>query len=82
MFYGPNILQMVIFVIEAEVDYVVVRHREIIPLEVKAGKRGSMQSMYLFLEKKSAPYGIRCALEPYSVYEKVKVYPLYAVSEI
>lgn len=67
---------------QAEVDYVVVRHGEIIPLEVKAGKRGSMQSMYLFLEKKSAPYGIRCALEPYSVYEKVKVYPLYAVSEI
>lgn len=67
---------------QAEVDYVIIRHGDIIPLEVKAGKRGSMQSLYLFLEKKGASYGIRCALEPYSTYEKIRVYPLYAVSEI
>lgn len=40
------------------------------------------QSLYQFIEQKKAPFGIRCALEPYSYYEHVKVYPLYAASEL
>lgn len=65
---------------QAEIDYLVIRNGQMIPIEVKAGKRGAMQSLFLFLEIKHLPYGIRCALEPFSAYENVKVYPLYAVS--
>ncbi len=65
---------------QAEVDYVIVSNGKIIPVEVKAGKRGSLQSMYIFLEKKGLPAGIRCALEPFSSYNNITVYPLYAVS--
>ena len=65
---------------QAEVDYLIVINGEIIPVEVKAGKRGSLQSMYIFLEKKGLTSGIRCALEPFSSYNNISVYPLYAVS--
>jgi predicted AAA+ superfamily ATPase len=32
----------------AEVDYVVQQHENIVPIEVKSGKKGSMQSLFLF----------------------------------
>jgi predicted AAA+ superfamily ATPase len=66
----------------AEVDYVVQRNQEIIPIEVKSGKRGSMQSLYLFLDAKPSEYGIRTSLENFSQYEKIRVYPLYAIGNI
>lgn len=65
---------------QAEVDYVISRKGKIFPIEVKAGTSGSMQSMYKFIELKGCEYGIRTSLEPFSSYEKVKVIPLYALS--
>lgn len=66
---------------QAEGDYVISRKGEIYPIEVKAGTSGSMQSMYKFIELKGCEYGIRTTLEPFSCYEKVKVVPLYALSD-
>lgn len=65
---------------QAEVDYVISRKGKIYPIEVKANNSGSMQSMYKFIELKGCEYGIRTSLEPFSSYEKVKVVPLYALS--
>ncbi len=65
----------------AEVDYVVQKGEEIIPLEVKSGKKGAMNSLHLFLAEKKSPYGVRFSLENYAVYDKIKVYPLYAVAD-
>lgn len=64
---------------QAEVDYVVQQHTEIVPVEVKAGARGAMQSMYLFLEEKKRPGGVRFSLENFSRVNQIAVYPLYAV---
>lgn len=66
----------------AEVDYVIQQKGNIIPIEVKSGKKGSMQSLFLFLEEKKAPFGIRISLENYSTYDKIKVYPIYAIAEL
>jgi predicted AAA+ superfamily ATPase len=66
----------------AEVDYVVQREQQVIPVEVKAGSRGSMQSLHLFLKEKNTPYGIRCSFENFSEYQNVKVYPLFAAGQI
>lgn len=66
----------------AEVDYLMQKQQEIIPIEVKSGKKGSMQSLYLFLKEKNRPYGIRFSLENFSVYGQIRVYPLYAVSNL
>ena len=65
----------------AEVDYVVQKGTDIIPVEVKSGTKGSMQSLYLFMEEKKSKYGIRFSLENYAEYEKIKIIPLYAVSD-
>jgi len=63
----------------AEVDYVIVRNNTITPIEVKAGTRGAMQSMYLFLNEKNLEKGFRLSLENFAEFEKVEVCPLYAV---
>jgi predicted AAA+ superfamily ATPase len=66
----------------AEVDYLIQKQQNIVPLEVKAGTKGSMQSMFLFLKEKNRPFGIRLSLENFSVYELIRVFPLYAVSNL
>jgi predicted AAA+ superfamily ATPase len=66
----------------AEVDYVVQHNADIVPLEVKSGTKGSMQSMFQFLSEKNYSYGIRCSMENFGTYQNVKIYPLYAVSRI
>lgn len=65
---------------QAEVDYVIIRDGVLTPVEVKAGTRGSMQSLNIFLEKKKLNSGIRCSLEPFSRFANIEVFPLYAVS--
>ncbi|MDZ4705155.1 MAG: ATP-binding protein [Saprospiraceae bacterium] len=64
---------------QAEVDYVVQLQTEIVPVEVKANTKGAMQSMYLFLEEKKRPKGVRFSLENFSSMNQIVVYPLYAV---
>jgi predicted AAA+ superfamily ATPase len=66
----------------AEVDYLIQKGEEIIPIEVKSGKSGKMQSMHLFLQEKKSKYGIRTSLENFGQYDKIKVYPLYAIGNI
>ena len=66
----------------AEVDYVLQQNEQIIPIEVKSSGRGRMQSLRLFLSSKSTEYGIRIALENFSTYGDVQVYPLYAVKNL
>lgn len=65
----------------AEVDYLIQKQDKIIPIEVKSGKQGSMQSLFLFLKEKKCDFGIRFSLENFSVYDNIMVYPLYAVSD-
>ncbi|TAE35555.1 MAG: DUF4143 domain-containing protein [Sphingobacteriales bacterium] len=67
---------------QAEVDFVFQKQDKIIPIEVKSGTKGSMQSLYLFLEEKKCEFGIRLSLENFAEIEKVKIYPLYAVMNL
>jgi len=66
----------------AEIDYIVQKGENIIPIEVKSGTSGKMQSMNIFLEEKQSEYGIRTSLENFSQYDKIKVYPLYAIGRL
>lgn len=66
----------------AEVDYLLQRHEEIIPIEVKSGKRGSMQSLHLFLAEKHRPFGVRTSSENFASYDNIRVVPLYAIGNI
>lgn len=67
---------------QAEVDYVIQKGENIIPIEVKATKAGAMKSMHLFLKEKNRNIGIRIALENFSEFENIKVLPLYAVGNL
>ena len=81
----------------AEVDYLLTLHGQIVPLEVKAHTRGSMQSLWLLMHKRKLHRAIRVSLENFSrfVYtdkdplpedttpdRKVDIFPLYAVSNL
>lgn len=64
---------------QAEIDYVIQQKEEILPVEVKAGTKGAMQSMFLFLHEKNKEKGIRISLENFGEMEKIDIYPLYGV---
>lgn len=66
----------------AEVDFLIQKQTEIIPIEVKSGTKGSMNSMFLFLKEKNVKQGYRLSMENFSEYENIKVYPLYALANI
>jgi hypothetical protein len=48
----------------AEVDYVISRGNWIVPVEVKAGKSGSLKSLHHFVFQKGSKYAIRFDLNP------------------
>ena len=82
LFYWQNTVKGT----QSEIDYLTVINGKIIPIEVKASTQGKMQSLHLFMEKRSSAYGIRTSLENISSYTTnnhlIKVVPLYALSHM
>jgi uncharacterized protein len=66
----------------AEIDYLVQKGNNLIPIEIKSGSKGSMKSLFIFLEEKNVAFGIRSSLENFGQYGKVKVHPLYDLGRI
>lgn len=66
----------------AEVDYIIEKEGEVVPVEVKSGSTGKMQSLNLFISEKKSPGGIRISLENFARYGKITVIPLYAISNL
>jgi hypothetical protein len=56
--------------------------KEIVPVEIKSGKKGSMQSLFLFLKEKNRSYGLRFSIENYSKYGQILSCPLYGIPEV
>jgi hypothetical protein len=67
---------------QAEVDYVISNKGHILPIEVKAGTKGAMQSLYRFMELKKSKSGIRTSLENFGRIGIVDIFPLYAIGGI
>ena len=66
----------------AQIDYIIQKGEQIVPIEVKAGTQGAMQSLRLFMTEKNIGKGIRTSLENFAHYENIEVYPLYAISNL
>jgi uncharacterized protein len=66
----------------AEIDYIIQLNNSILPIEVKAGTKGQMQSMHIFLDEKKIDFGLRISLENFSEYEKIKTVPLFAIANL
>lgn len=67
---------------QAEVDYVISNKGHVLPIEVKAGTKGAMQSLYQFMELKKSKSGIRTSLENFGRIGLVDIYPMYAIGSI
>jgi len=80
LFYWENIKNGT----TSEVDYIIVRNRKIVPLEVKSGMSGKMKSLRQFMEAKKMDYALRCSLENFATLEDlhIDIIPLYAMSNI
>ncbi len=78
----------------AEVDYVLSQGSEILPVEVKAGKTGTLKSLHLFLREKRRSFAVRLSSAPPSLLEaetslpgsnvpfRLLSLPLYLVGEV
>ena len=66
----------------AEVDYVIRQGTEIVPVEIKSGYSGKMQSMRLFMKEKNLNRGIRSSLENFGRDGNIEIVPLYAISTL
>jgi predicted AAA+ superfamily ATPase len=62
----------------AEIDYVISRGSEIVPIEVKSNTRGAMKSMHVFISEGHAKRGIRLSNENFAIYGPIDAVPLYA----
>ena len=63
----------------AEVDYVLAQGGQVIPVEVKSGKTGSLKSLVQFLkEKPQTPFGVHLSQNNSGVYQSIRQIPLYA----
>lgn len=89
MYYWQNLLRGA----NAEIDYLMASGGEVVPIEVKASTRGSMQSLWLFMRKKGLERAVRTSLENFGAFEyadpeanhavrHVDVVPLYALSNL
>jgi predicted AAA+ superfamily ATPase len=66
----------------AEIDYLWQKDEDILPVEVKAGKTGTLKSLRVYLSEINVPYGIRFSFHPLSFSDSVLSIPLYAIEAL
>ncbi|MBU0573153.1 MAG: ATP-binding protein [Candidatus Margulisbacteria bacterium] len=67
---------------QAEIDFVISEGADICPVEVKAGKTGTLKSLKIFIKEKKAKFGIRISQENLSYFDQVLSVPLYMIEQI
>lgn len=77
---------------QAEIDYIEAKGG-VLPIEVKAGSKGGMKSLWVFMRDKGLTSAVRCSLENFGRFEyidskaadairKVDICPIYAISNL
>ncbi|NOZ45149.1 MAG: ATP-binding protein [Chlorobi bacterium] len=66
----------------AEVDYLLTNNETILPVEIKSGTSGKMQSLNLFLRERKINKGKRISLENFAEYGKIEILPLHSISNL
>jgi len=67
----------------AEIDFLFLLDNQIIPVEVKAGKKGTLRSLHLYLESHPhAKYGIKISEQQYEEHLPLICLPMYAIERI
>jgi|JI9StandDraft_1071089.scaffolds.fasta_scaffold00252_10 predicted AAA+ superfamily ATPase len=65
----------------AEIDYLFAYKSQVYPVEVKAGKTGSLKSLKIFKEEMKSQISIRFSKLPLSYHEGLLSIPLYMIAE-
>ncbi|MEA3295930.1 MAG: AAA family ATPase [Patescibacteria group bacterium] len=63
----------------AELDYLIEKNEEIIPIEIKSGSSGKMRSMNMFLKKYKMQTGVKISQAKFSDKNKIKSIPFYGI---
>jgi len=63
----------------AEIDYLIQKGSEIIPIEIKSGSTGRLKSMNMFLDIYKIPAGIKISQSPFQPELPISSLPLYAI---
>lgn len=66
----------------AEVDFVINLNNKVVPIEVKAGKTGTLKSLQQFMLEKKNSLGIRISEKPLSIDKNILSVPFYLVSQL
>lgn len=66
----------------AEVDYVINVDSQIVPIEVKSGKTGSLKSLHIVMREKNLPVGVKISSQKLSMNQNILSIPLYMIAEL
>jgi hypothetical protein len=66
----------------AQVDFLIQKGSNVVPIEVKSGTQGAMQSLRLFMKEKQISKGVRTSLENFGRHSDIDIYPLYAIGNL
>jgi predicted AAA+ superfamily ATPase len=67
----------------AEIDYLIQRQNQVVPIEVKSGAPGKLKSLKIFLDDhKKSEYCVRFSSLNYTVTNDIQNIPLYAVAKV
>jgi len=66
----------------AEVDYITQFGNTVLPIEVKAGRKGAMKSLRMLMAEKGLTLGVRVSEENLAVIDDIRIIPLYLVGEL
>lgn len=66
----------------AEIDFLSHLFGTMLPIEVKAGQKGSLRSLAQFLEVKKQPLGLHISSAPLSLRNKILSIPFYLIKEV
>ena len=63
----------------AELDFLIQKEGEVIPIEVKSGSIGRLRSMHMYMEKYQLRQGIKISQAPYDSENQIISLPLYSL---
>lgn len=66
----------------AEVDYLTSVGKNIVPIEVKSGRTGSLRSLHLFLKEYHVSLGVRISSRTLEWHDNILSLPFYLISEM
>jgi hypothetical protein len=63
----------------AEIDYLIEKEGQVIPVEIKSGSTGRMKSLHFFIENYQSPKALKISQAPFATDKPIISLPFYAI---